>query len=108
MSYASFDAACRAAASQAAALVIRKQHDYGPKNILNAPIDPKLAIAVRLNDKIARLANLVQSGKTPDNESLQDTATDIIGYGLVLKMVLDDTFLFPLEAGDEAPSTRKR
>lgn len=92
-----FEAACLKAAQEVAELVIRKQRDYGPKNILNSVVQPELAIAVRLNDKLARLANLIQAGKTPDNESLQDTADDIMGYGLVLKMVLNGTFTLPME-----------
>jgi len=92
-----FPDACHQAAKEVADLVIRKQKDYGPKNILNSVVQPELAIAVRLNDKLARLANLVQSGKTPENESLKDTADDIIGYGLVLKMVLNGEFELPME-----------
>lgn len=89
------------AAKEVADLVIRKQRDYGPKNIMNSVVSPELSIAVRLNDKLARLANLVQSGKTAENESLKDTAMDIVGYGLVLMMVLDGTFLSPLEDKSE-------
>lgn len=97
MSNVTFPDAAHAAAKEVAELVIRKQKDYGPKNILNSVVQPELAIAVRLNDKLARLANLVQSGKTPENESLQDTADDIIGYGLVLKLVLNGEFELPME-----------
>lgn len=85
------------AAKEVADLVISKQRDYGPKNIMNSVVSPELSIAVRLNDKLARLANLIQAGKTPENETLLDTADDIIGYGLVLKMVLNGTFLTPLD-----------
>lgn len=85
------------AAKEIADLVISKQRDYGPKNIMNSVVSPELSVAVRLNDKLARLANLIQKGATPENESLMDTADDIIGYGLVLKMVLNGTFLTPLE-----------
>lgn len=105
MSNTTFDQAVHAAAKEVADLVIRKQKDYGPKNIMNSVVSPELSIAVRLNDKLARLANLVQSGADPKNESLLDTADDIIGYGLVLKMVLADTFLLPLEKNDnDTPS----
>jgi len=97
MSYVNFQDAAHGAAKEVADLVIRKQKDYGPKNILNSVVQPELAIAVRLNDKLARLANLVQSGKTPENESLQDTADDIIGYGLVLKLVLNGEFELPMK-----------
>jgi hypothetical protein len=92
-----FDQAVHVAAEEIANLVISKQKDYGPKNIMNSVVQPELSIAVRLNDKLARLANLIQSGKTPENETLIDTANDIIGYGLVLKMVLEKTFLLPLD-----------
>lgn len=92
-----FDQAARKAALEVANLVISKQKDYGPANIMNTLVGPELGIAVRLNDKLARLVNLVQSGKKPENETLKDTADDIIGYGLVLKMVLDGNFLLPLE-----------
>lgn len=94
---ATFNHEVHKAAKEVADLVIRKQRDYGPKNIMNSVVAPELSIAVRLNDKLARLANLVQKGATPENESLLDTADDIIGYGLVLKMVLSGTFLNPLE-----------
>lgn len=103
-----FDKAVHKAASDVADLVISKQRDYGPKNIMNSVVQPELSIAVRLNDKLARLANLVQKGKTPENETLKDTADDIIGYGLVLKMVLEGNFLLPLEENkDEAIGARK-
>ena len=98
MSNVTFQDAAHKAADEVAELVIRKQKDYGPKNILNSVVQPELAIAVRLNDKLARLANLVSSGKTPENESLKDTADDIIGYGLVLKLVLQGEFELPMGA----------
>lgn len=92
-----FEEAARRTTQELAEIVIRKQKDYGPRNITNSVITTELAIAVRLNDKIARLANLVQSGATPENESLLDTANDIMGYGLVLRMYLDGTFTLPME-----------
>jgi hypothetical protein len=95
-----FPVAAHKAAEEVADIVISKQKDYGPKNILNSVVQPELAIAVRLNDKLARLANLIQQGKTPENESLMDTANDIIGYGIVLKMVLEGTFTLPMELED--------
>lgn len=97
-----FDQAVHEAAKEIADLVVRKQKDYGPRNIMNSVVSPELSIAVRLNDKLARLANLVQKGATPKNESLLDTADDIIGYGLVLKMVLNGTFLLPLEKDEQS------
>lgn len=100
-----FDEAVNKSATEVAELVIRKQRDYGPNNIMRSVVSPELAIAIRLNDKLARLVNLHQSGKSAENETLKDTADDIIGYGLVLKMVLEGTFLLPLEK-DEDTSTK--
>ena len=92
-----FDDACRELAQELAELIIKKQKDYGKKNISGSIVEPQIAIAVRIHDKLARLVNLTQTGAAPSNESLQDTALDIIGYGFVLKMVLDGTFELPLE-----------
>ena len=92
-----FDESANAKARELAKTVIRKQKDYGKGNILKAPINPLLAVIVRLNDKVQRFANLVENDKNPQNESLQDTALDIMGYGMILSMVLDDTFELPLE-----------
>lgn len=93
----SFEDEIRKKAAEVAELVIKKQKDYGKKNILNSVIDPKLGVAVRLQDKIARLANLTQTQGTPNHESLADTAADIAGYGLITMMLVDDTFLLPMK-----------
>lgn len=69
-------------------LMLRKHRDYGPTNIVTAPGGPVNGLAVRLHDKIARLANLDASGGTPEYESLIDTATDIANYGTILGLVL--------------------
>lgn len=92
-----FDQEVHKLAKEVADLVIKKQRDYGPKNILNSVVEPEIGIAVRLTDKLARLVNLKTKGRTPNNESLRDTWMDIIGYGLVGLMVNDDKFLTPLQ-----------
>lgn len=79
-------------AEKLAKLIIKKQRDYGHGNILNTPVDPRLGIILRLNDKLQRAANLIQNGKTPENEALLDTWQDIAGYGMIGWMVEDDTF----------------
>ena len=101
-----FDTKVHQYATEAADLVIRKQSDYGPDNILKCPVGAELGIVVRLYDKLSRLANLLQSGKTPNNESLTDTADDIIGYGLLLKMVISGDFTLPLEPLPDPDSAR--
>lgn len=80
-----------AVADEVAKVVARKQNDYGPNNILRSPYGPLAGLAVRLYDKVARLANLA-GGKKPSNESLRDTFIDIAGYGLIGLMILDETF----------------
>lgn len=92
-----FDENTRRKVEKLAKLIIRKQHDYGPGNILKSPIDPKLGVLVRLNDKLQRAANLIEKDVDPANESLLDTAMDIAGYGMILWMLIDDTFELPLE-----------
>jgi hypothetical protein len=79
-----------AIALKAVALLAKKHNDYGPSNIADAPGGPLNGLAVRLHDKVARLANLVTKNKTPKNESLEDTFIDIVNYGIIGLLVLKD------------------
>ena len=97
MKHKTFDQAIEAKAKQVAETIVKKQHDYGKKNILNSPFGPEIGIIVRLQDKISRLANLYRTGQTPANEALRDTWLDIVGYGMVGMMITDDEFLLPLK-----------
>jgi hypothetical protein len=72
-----------------AILLIRKQHDYGPKNIADAPGGPLNGLRVRIFDKISRINHLIDTGATPENESLRDSFMDIANYGIIALMVLD-------------------
>lgn len=92
-----FEEAASMAAQEVADLVASKQRDYGPDNILKCPVGAELGIVVRLYDKLARLSNLIQAGKEPSHEALQDTWNDVMGYGLVGKMVNEGTFTLPLK-----------
>jgi hypothetical protein len=96
-----FDDAVRERAREVAELVIRKQKDYGPKNILNCPLGPQQGLIVRLFDKIARIGNLVTKRTTANNEPLRDSWSDVVGYGLIGLMVEDGTFNLPL--AEDAP-----
>lgn len=91
-----FDEVVMNKSHELAETVIKKRRDYGTDNILKSPVDPRLAVLVRLFDKIQRFANLIENDTDPANESLQDTALDIMGYGMVLSTLLDDTFGLPL------------
>lgn len=70
-------------------ILIKKHEDYGPENIARAPGGAINGLAVRLHDKVARLSNLLQTGRTANYESLRDTFIDISNYGLIGLMVLD-------------------
>jgi hypothetical protein len=70
-------------------LLIRKHHDYGPKNIAHSPGGPLNGLRVRMWDKIARINNLLDSGVNPSNESLRDSYLDLLNYSAIAMMVLD-------------------
>lgn len=70
-------------------LLMRKHQDYGPHNIGRAPGGPLNGLAVRLHDKVARLAHLMGDVREPKNESLRDTFMDIMNYGAIGVMVVD-------------------
>lgn len=73
-------------------LFAQKQKDYGMGNIaMNG--NKKLAllgIAIRMNDKIQRLLNILSNDLDPENESLEDTLRDISNYGAIGNAVLKD------------------
>lgn len=68
-------------------LLLSKNKDYGPYNIARAPGGPLNGLAVRLHDKVARLAHLLEQGVEPEHESLQDTFLDIANYGTIGQLV---------------------
>ncbi len=70
-------------------LLIKKQHDYGPKNIADAPGGPLNGLRVRIFDKISRINHLIDTGANPENESLRDSFMDLANYGIIAMMVLD-------------------
>ena len=70
-------------------LLIRKHHDYGPKNIAHSPGGPLNGLRVRMWDKVARINNLLDSKVSPSNESLRDSFIDLLNYSAIAIMVLD-------------------
>lgn len=62
----------------------RKQHDYGSSNISDFG---EFGILVRVNDKVARLKNLLKNNKAPKNEALTDSWADIATYSIIALMV---------------------
>jgi hypothetical protein len=73
-------------------LLIRKHHDYGPKNIAHSPGGPLNGLRVRMWDKVARINNLIDSDVSPSNESLRDSFLDLLNYSAIAMMVLDKTW----------------
>ena len=73
-------------------LLIRKHHDYGPKNVAHSPGGPLNGLRVRMWDKVARINNLVDSKVNPSNESLRDSFIDLLNYSAIAIMVLDRTW----------------
>ena len=70
-------------------LLIRKHHDYGPKNIAHSPGGALNGLRVRMWDKVARINNLLDSKVSPSNESLRDSFIDLLNYSAIAIMVLD-------------------
>lgn len=75
---------------EAHSVLIRKQADYGPKNIAHAPGGALNGLRVRMHDKMSRINHLVDSGATPENESLRDSFLDMLNYSAIALMVLDN------------------
>lgn len=75
-------------------ILCRKQHDYGHENINMFGI---VGVGIRLCDKIARLHNLYANDIDPDNEAVDDTWADIVGYGVLADMLQQDWFKLQLE-----------
>lgn len=61
----------------------RKQRDYGSGNISDFG---EMGVLIRLNDKINRLKNLLNTQTSINFESLSDTWDDIANYGLIGKL----------------------
>ena len=71
-------------------LLISKHKDYGPKNISDAPGGALNGLRVRMHDKLARINNLVDSGASPEHESLEDSFKDMANYAIIGLLVLRD------------------
>ena len=69
-------------------LLIKKHHDYGPKNISQSPGGAVNGLRVRMWDKMARINNLVDNNKESLNEPLEDSFKDLANYAIIGLMVL--------------------
>jgi hypothetical protein len=75
-------------ADELASLLLKKHKDYGPKNISHSPGGALNGLRVRMHDKIARINHLIDSGSSPENESLEDSFKDLANYSIISMMVL--------------------
>ena len=64
-------------------VLVKKHADYGPMNISGAPGGAMNGLRVRMYDKLARLNNLVDTGDTPNYESIEDTLIDLANYAII-------------------------
>jgi hypothetical protein len=69
-------------------LLVSKHKDYGPKNISQAPGGAINGLRVRMHDKLARINNLIDSGASPEHESLEDSFKDMANYAIIGLLVL--------------------
>jgi hypothetical protein len=82
------------ARQQIVKLLVRKQRDYGHGNIARFG---QVGLYVRMHDKVARLENLMDIGKAPENESIHDNLMDVVGYSAIGIMWSLGTFMLPLQ-----------
>lgn len=76
-------------------LFCRKQLDYGPENVTlgkgtEKPENRQLSLMglwFRMNDKIQRILNIVNNQVEPNNESLEDSWTDLSNYSIISMLV---------------------
>lgn len=71
-------------------VLVKKQSDYGPRNISRSPGGALNGLRVRMHDKLSRINHLIDTGATPENESLRDSFLDLANYSIIAMMVLDE------------------
>jgi hypothetical protein len=95
-----FQEAAEKVAKEMVDLLVSKQKDYGPKNILEFGL---IGVLIRTNDKIERLKNLygVKDGtfreKVAKNESILDTWKDLGNYSIIAQMLINGAFELPMK-----------
>jgi len=71
------------ACNELARVLISKRRDYGPGNI---PRHGEFGVAVRADDKLSRITNLLKTNK-PNNEAIEDSWQDLAGYAIIGRLV---------------------
>lgn len=83
-----FDDEVRIVYDELMSVLLKKHKDYGPKNIADAPGGAVNGLRVRIHDKVARINNLIDNGKLPEYESLEDSFKDLANYAIIALLVL--------------------
>lgn len=74
------DEAFEQVAAELLATFLKKHKDYGKGNIISIK---ELGITFRISEKAERLKNLLMSPNQPENESIDDSWTDIGVYAII-------------------------
>lgn len=85
---------------EAFGILIRKNHDYSPLNISQAPFGVLEGVLTRISDKYWRAVNLVEKDGISEYESLMDTALDSANYWMIFALCLEGTWPGVLVGGD--------
>jgi hypothetical protein len=85
-----FEEAVQQKFQHAKSVLLSKHKDYGPTNISLSPGGPLNGLRVRMWDKFARINHLIDTGATPEHESLRDSFLDMANYAIIAMLVLDD------------------
>ena len=67
--------------SDVAALLKKKNHDYGNSFSIQFEKYGVMSAMIRMDDKMRRLENLIKGTHAEVNESIEDTLIDLVGYG---------------------------
>ena len=73
---------------QVETMFLKKNADYGPDAISNAPFGVLEGLLTRMHDKYARAVHLVGNGHRTNYEPLEDCFRDLIGYSVAAILVL--------------------
>jgi hypothetical protein len=79
-------------------ILLKKGNDYANADRLSnfklagniCQLTPEQNCLSLIATKVARLGVLLNSGKQPNNESINDSVIDLINYGVLLSMLLEE------------------
>jgi hypothetical protein len=74
------DEAFEQVAAELLATFLKKHKDYGKGNIISIK---ELGITFRVSEKAERLKNLLMTNNAPENETIDDSWTDIGVYAII-------------------------